>query len=146
MRSPYHEMVPMALHEVVPIISGVQRDQTAILLKCVEECHAAAVAADGCADACLAERPVTPTLSRCIRLSLDCAELCKTAGTIARRRIGSNTEVLRATLQACVVACRACAEECDRYAKQREFCYKCSVASRRCEDACRQVIATLHSK
>jgi len=51
---------------------------------CIDECAACRVACLHCATACLTEKDVL-TLSTCIRLDLDCAEICEAAvGVMAR--------------------------------------------------------------
>jgi hypothetical protein len=42
-----------------------------------------------CADACLAE-DLVKELTQCIRLNLDCADVCNITGRIATRRTGSD--------------------------------------------------------
>jgi len=98
------------------------------------DCAQACIA---CADACLAEEMVVE-LRRCIHLNLDCAEVCDATARVASRRAGDNAVVLRSLLQACEVACRQCAEECERHAPHHEHCRICAEACRECERACQQ--------
>jgi hypothetical protein len=82
-------------------------------------------------------------LIRCIRLNLDCADVCETAGRIASRQTEPQSEVTRAILGACAEACRRCAEECERHAAHHEHCRVCAEECRRCEQACRDAMAEL---
>jgi hypothetical protein len=82
-------------------------------------------------------------LRQCIRLNLDCADVCAATAQLANRRTGSNEEVIRKMLDACTAACRACAEECERHAAQHEHCRICADACRRCELACQQALSTM---
>jgi hypothetical protein len=75
-------------------------------------------------------------LRQCIRTDLDCADICAATGAMASRRTGSNQAVLRAAIQACATACRACADECARHGGMHEHCRICAEACRRCADAC----------
>ncbi len=54
--------------------------------------------------------------SPCMRLDLDCADVCFTTSALTSRRTGSNNPVIQAMLAACQASCCACAEECDRHA------------------------------
>ena len=76
-------------------------------------------------------------LKLCIRLDMDCADLCAAAGKVATRRTGSNLTTLRIALAACVEACRVCANECERHGDMHEHCAICADACRICEDLCR---------
>jgi hypothetical protein len=112
------------------------------LIRCIEECYDCAQICTSCADACLAEKNVEE-LRRCIRLDLDCADLCTVTGAVATRRTGSNEEVIRRTLEACLTACRLCAAECERHAGMHEHCRVCAEACRRCEQACQEALRSM---
>ena len=107
------------------------------LIGCIEECYDCAQTCTSCADACLGEQTVQK-LTQCIRLNLDCADVCAAAGAVASRRTGSNEEVIRQMLTACETACRLCGEECARHASMHEHCKVCADACRRCQQACAQ--------
>jgi hypothetical protein len=81
-------------------------------------------------------------LRQCIRLNLDCADVCLATATVASRRTGSNEEVIRKMLEACAAACRLCGEECGRHASKHEHCRICADACRRCEKACQAAVKT----
>jgi len=99
---------------------------------CAQTCTA-------CANACLGE-PQLQDLVRCIRLNLHCADLCDTTGRLISRQ--ENPDLARAILQACALACRLCAEECERHTDM-EHCRICAAACRRCQEACEQLLASL---
>jgi hypothetical protein len=113
------------------------------LLNCVEECYGCAQACTSCADACLAEDMVKD-LMQCIRLDLDCADICAATGAMASRRTGSNVDVLRATIQTCAEACRVCGEECQKHAQMHEHCRICAEICQSCHQACRDALAQVH--
>lgn len=113
------------------------------LIRCIEECYDCAQTCTSCADACLGE-PTVQTLAQCIRLNLDCADICSATGSIASRRTGSNEPIIRRVLAACEEACRACGEECERHADMHEHCRICADACLRCEEACREALAAFH--
>lgn len=106
------------------------------LIRCIEECYACAQSCVTCADACLGEDMVKE-LTQCIRLNLDCADLCAATGSIASRRTGSNEAVIKLTIEACAEACRICGAECHAHADMHEHCRICAEACRACENACR---------
>ncbi len=112
------------------------------LIHCVEDCFDTAQTCIACADACLGEEMVRD-LVQCIRLSLDCADLCSAAGHIATRRSGSNPTVIAAVLRACAEACARCAEACQLHASRMEHCRICAARCGQCEDACLEAVAEL---
>jgi uncharacterized membrane protein len=91
-----------------------------------------------CADACLEEDDPS-ALRRCIRSNLDCAEICSLTARLISRPGKQESAVLRAQLEACAVACRACAAECERHADAMEHCRVCAEACRACADACERM-------
>lgn len=132
----------MSVQEMIRTHPQVRGDVNAALVRCIEECFACAAACTACADACLGEEKVQP-LTQCIRLNLDCADVCNAAGAVATRRTGGNVSVIRMSLQACAEACRKCAQECESHAGHHEHCRICADACRRCEEACDEALASL---
>jgi hypothetical protein len=117
---------------------GVTADREAVAA-CIQACYECAQSCTACADACLGEGKVQD-LVRCIRLDLDCFDVCVTTGNVLSRQTESEWELLRAQLEACATACRICAEECERHAGHHEHCRVCAEACRRCEEACRRML------
>ena len=105
------------------------------LIACADSCTA-------CADACLSEEMVAD-LTTCIRTNMDCADICTTTSRVLTRHTGYNPDIARALLQACVVACTACAEECGSHASMHEHCRICAEACRRCEQACNDLLSEI---
>ena len=122
------------MREMISAHPEVQGNTNDALISCIEECYACAQSCTSCADACLAEDMVAD-LRQCIRLNLDCAEICLASGNISTRRTGSNERVIVAAIEACAEACRACGEECERHASMHEHCRICAESCRRCEQA-----------
>jgi hypothetical protein len=112
------------------------------LMRCIGECGDCALVCAGCADACLAEHSVDK-LRHCIRLNLDCADVCTATAFVGTRRTGSNQEVIRAMLKTCAQACRICGDECARHGDQHEHCAICADSCRRCQQACEDAAATM---
>lgn len=115
-----------------------------ILTECLEACFECEAICTSCADACLSETEHAEHLRHCIRLNLDCADICATTGRVAMRRTQPDTAVMSAQLQACMAACRACGDECEAHAKMgMQHCEICAAACRRCEAACQALLDTL---
>lgn len=103
-------------------------------LKCIYEAAQCALVCTTCADACLVETE-DGDLTECIRLNLDCAEACWLVARLLAPAGERDRETLELGLAACIRACRACAEECDRHAEM-SHCAICAEACRACADAC----------
>ena len=112
------------------------------LVECIEACFDCAQACTACADACIGEGDLQ-MLARCVRLDLDCGDICGTTGRILSRQTATEPQMLRAALQACADACRLCAEECENHAEHHEHCRVCAEACRHCEEACNRVMQSL---
>jgi hypothetical protein len=90
---------------------------------CVAECN-------HCAAACLEEHDVA-MLTKCIKLNIDCADVCQlTASLIAR-----GSEHAQHLLKECVEICNACATECEQHSHM-EHCRMCAQICRQCAEAC----------
>lgn len=110
------------------------------LVRCIEACHDCAQACTACADSCLAEAEVAAQ-RRCIRLNLDCVDLCLAAAALLSRRTGGAPTAAVETLEACATACKLCGDECARHAGHMEHCRICAEACVACERACRDALA-----
>lgn len=123
---------------------GQVRLNAAELSECIEACFDCAQTCTACADACLAERDIA-MLVRCIRLNLDCADVCDTTGRLLSRHTETDWATVRHQVQACVAICRSCAQECERHAREMnmEHCRVCAEACRRCEKACERLLGSL---
>lgn len=110
----------------------------------IEALTACAQTCTSCADACLGEREHLNELVRCIRLTLDCADVCDATARVLTRQTETERTVVRSLLDACAEICRVCGEECERHAEMgMEHCRICAEACRRCEQACREAINTI---
>ena len=112
------------------------------LVECIEACFDCAQSCTTCADACLGEDD-PKSLARCIRLNLDCADVCDATGRIVSRQTAFEPQMARAALQACAKACGLCGQECERHASHHEHCRVCAEACRRCEQACNNVLSAI---
>src|SRR5215467_171139 len=105
------------------------------LSDCVQACNA-----DNAAD--LGEQNVTEMV-KCIRLCLDCADVCTATAGVISRQTDYDANVTRPLLEACVAICKSCGDECARHAQMHEHCRVCADACRRCERACRELVAAM---
>lgn len=113
---------------------GVDAAVLAAAIDAISDCAQACIADN---DADLSEQNVTEMV-RCIRLCLNCADVCTATGAVVSRPAGYDAEVVRLLLQACVAICKSCGDECERHAHM-QHCRVCAEACRRCEQACREL-------
>jgi hypothetical protein len=138
MEIPMHAQQMIRTH---PLMRGQTNDA---LIRCIEECYSCGQTCTSCADECLGEENVK-SLTRCIGLNLDCADVCNIAGRIATRLTGSDGELIRRVIDTCAAACRLCAEECEKHAGMHEHCRICADACRCCMKACEEAgLSVIH--
>jgi len=103
-------------------------------------------ALNDCAQACTADadddlgEQNVAELVKCIRLCLDCADVCIAAVGVTSRQTDYDPNITKPLLEACVAACRSCGDECEKHAQIHEHCRVCAEACRRCEQACRELL------
>jgi hypothetical protein len=119
---------------------NVDADVLAAAIDAMSDC-AQACNADNAAD--LSE-PNLADMVRCIRLCLDCADICTAAVGVTSRLVDYDPGVLRPLLESCVASCRSCGDECERHAAMHAHCRVCEQACRRCEQACRVLLDALN--
>jgi hypothetical protein len=95
----------MQAREMISAHPDVKGSISEPLIACIESCFACALTCTSCADACVAEDTMTG-LRQCIRLNLDCADVCSATGALASRRAGSNQEVVRTMIETCALTVR----------------------------------------
>ncbi len=93
---------------------------------CATECNK-------CAIACLGEEDVT-MMANCIKLDLDCAEICKTVALFASRSSIHAPHLIKE----CIEICKACASECEKHSHS-EHCKKCAEVCRICVEECSSI-------
>ena len=112
--------------------AGLLADAIGALSNCVQACNS-----DNAAD--LGEQNVTEMVT-CIRLCLDCADICAATAAVTSRQTDYDANVTRPLLEACAAICKNCGDECERHARMHEHCRVCAEACRRCEQACRELL------
>lgn len=113
-----------------------------ILAATIDALSDCAQACTACADDCLSEEMVAE-LTKCIRLNLDCADVCTATLQVVSRQTDYDANVTRSVLQACITVCKSCGDECGRHAQMHEHCRVCAEACRRCEQACNDLLAAM---
>lgn len=96
---------------------------------CIDACYACATACDHCAVSCLEEQDVK-SMARCIKLDMDCAQICRLAASYMAR----GSEFSQTLCRLCAEVCQACAEECGKH--QMDHCQRCARACRNCAEEC----------
>lgn len=110
------------------IMHEQNRSLIEILSKCAAECN-------HCAIACLDEKDVK-MMARCIKLDVDCAEICRLAASFVAR----GSDYADQILNECADICNACAEECSKHS-QMEHCRNCAEICRECAERCHSGVA-----
>ncbi len=108
------------------------------LRNCIDACFACAVTCTSSAAACT-RQTWNDELIRCIRLNLDCADLCDTVGRALSRQARPDWDILRVEVRACATICEACARECELHSQQFDHFAACAKACRHCIDQFRAV-------
>ena len=102
-----------------------------------------------CAQACIADadddlrEENLAEMVTCIRLCLDCADVCTATLGVVTRQTAYDASVTKPLLEACMAVCKSCGDECQRHAHHHQHCGVCEQACRRCEQACRALLGTL---
>ena len=78
-----------------------------------------ACAAD--ADADLSE-PNVAELVKCIRLCLECTDVCGATVGVVSRPAEWDANVVKPLLEACVASCKSCGDECEHHARMHAHC------------------------
>ncbi|HVK75923.1 MAG TPA: four-helix bundle copper-binding protein [Kofleriaceae bacterium] len=111
----------------------------AALIQAIETCILCEQTCSACADACLGEPDPKP-LVRCVRLNLDCADVCSATARMLSRHLHADPTLLAQQVALCAIACALCAGECERHAREHEHCRVCAEMCRNCERQCREFV------
>ena len=127
------------LLDTYPRDVNLDADLLAATIDALSDCAQACIAD---ADDDLSEQNIADMV-KCIRLCLDCADICTATVGVTSRQTEYDANVTRPLLEACVAACRSCGDECERHAQMQEHCRICAEACRRCEQACNELLAAM---
>ncbi len=126
--------------DTYPRTFNVDADVLARTIDALVEC---ANTCSQCADACLSEEGLAPELAKCIRLDLDCADVCVATSRVVSRQTEYDANVTWPLLEACAAVCKSCGDECAGHAEHMAHCRICADSCRRCEQACRKLLAAM---
>lgn len=129
------------LFQTHPLGGEAGNTDTSALAHAVAEAITCAAICTGCADACLAEDDPA-SLERCIRLNLDCADMCTALSRQAMREPRGRSDRFNALLALCAETCEDCAAECSQHADMHAHCAVCARSCEKCADACRAVLTS----
>ena len=121
----------MSIKEMIQDHPQVGADYTPELGEAIRHAMYCAAICNSCVDACNAE---SMDMSECIRKCSDCSDICQAVSTVAARRTHGNTAVIKSLLEACILACKVCAEECDKH--DNPHCRRCAQMCRECFEDC----------
>jgi hypothetical protein len=124
--------------DTYPVAVTVDADLLAATIDAVSDCAQACTAGT---DADLSEQNLAEMV-KCIRLCLDCTDVCIATGGVISRLAEYDPSVTRPLLESCVAVCTSCGDECERHAHM-PHCQVCAEACRRCERACRELLSAL---
>ena len=114
-----------------------------LLVRCIEACSDCAESCTQCADDCLGEESVQE-LTNCIRLNLDCADICATTGRVVSRQTGYDPNVTSACFRRASRRVAPAATSASIHAAHgMEHCRVCAEECRRCEQACQELLAAI---
>ncbi len=108
---------------------------TAIYRACIGACFECGQTSKTCADSCLSE-DMGQEMVECIRICLQCADVCNATGYMLLQRIESDESILRNQLRSCIAGCKPCCAECEKHADTIEQCRVCAESSRNCAEIC----------
>lgn len=98
-----------------------------------------------CADACLGESNDVGMLRRCIRMTLDCADVCAATVRLLVRQTETPSDLAHAQLHACILACQLCTDECEAHASMHDHCRICAETCRHCQERCNFLLGEISS-
>lgn len=107
-----------------------KRYLTELLYKCASEC-------DYCATACLDDEEVK-SLSKCIKLNLVCADICRTTAIFIARETVHAEHIIKE----CTEICDLCAKECQQH--DTESCKRCAEVCSNCAEQCKRTEMASH--
>lgn len=122
----------------VSIRPQVSNESMAAAIDAMLECEEAI---NVCAAGMVIEDDVRDLQEAIIR-DMNCADVVAATRRVLTR--GVDSALLSSQLEACVIACEDSAEQCAKHASHHEHCRMCSEATRKCAEACRQILRGLH--
>jgi hypothetical protein len=126
----------MNLQAMLNTHPAVRSDVDELAVRATEACFDCAQMCVACADDAWPKKSIDD-LRQCIRINLDCTDVCCTAGLLGTRPTSPDGTIAGAMFGLCAEVCRRGGDECMRHAPHHEHCRICAEACRACEQACR---------
>ena len=127
--------------DTYPAEINLDKAQLASVIEALTACSQACTA---CADACLSESgAMLPSLVKCVRDNLDCADVCDTTARVLSRHTGYDANLSRQQVLAAIQATKTCGDSCTEHAEMHEHCRICAEACRAAEQALTSLVAQL---
>ena len=125
------------VQSIKQLLVNIRRD---VLGECIEACSLCEFACVSCADSCLGQDTLEP-VRQCIRLNLDCADVCALTSHLVARALAAEPKLVQAQLEICASLCGACGRECRRLSLAHDQLTICAHACNHCEMLCREAAA-----
>ena len=128
----YPKQILDTYEHALDVDSGVLAATIEALGDCAQACNTDA-------DADLGEQNLAEMV-RCIRLCLNCADICAATAAVTSRAAAAEVGVIEPLLAACAAICKSCGDECARHAQMHPHCAVCEGACRRAEQSCKDLL------
>jgi hypothetical protein len=122
------------VQSIKQLLVNIRRD---VLGECIEACTLCEFACVSCADSCLGQDSLA-MLRQCIRLNLDCADVCALTSHLVSRAMAAEPKLVLAQLEICASLCAACEHECRKLSFTHDQFHICAHACNHCESLCRE--------
>jgi hypothetical protein len=118
---------------------GMPEMDLAMMQECIEACSACEQACTMCAGSMM----MSEDMAMCNGMCMNCADMANTMMRMMMRPNGMNGPAMMAMLQAMVVMCSSCADECEAHAAMSEDCRMCAEVGRQCAMACQKMMDSM---
>jgi hypothetical protein len=109
----------------------------------IKECTDCAQTCRACAEA---HADNAKKFAKYIAACLECAETCEATAKALLLHKNGIKNIQQAQLEACVIACRLCAQICERLGEKIECFKACAESARRCEEIMRALLRSASPK
>ena len=110
-----------------------------VMQECIEACSACEQACTMCAGS----MSMSPEMAMCSGMCQNSADMANTLMRMMLRPNGMNGPAMMAMLQAMVVMCMSCADECEAMAGMSADCAMCAEVCRQCAMACQKMMDSM---
>ena len=111
----------------------------------MQECTEACSACEQACTMCAGSMAMSPEMAMCAGMCQNAADMANTMMRMMLRPNGMNGPAMMALLQAMVVTCMGCADECEAMADMNADCALCAEVCRQCAMACQKMVDSMLS-